>query len=212
MISLPQSVIDSMKSRKEKIPKTLWPYLTKLALPTPTSKKRFDFLHEREWRVPCDISFDEVTPFAVTFPKASPNIDGEELIFQAATEFQELSDSDRISIHDVEELIPIVPHLDTSKISGEVGTVHSWLLHNGIFTLEQLTSLVHSTEIFAFLADVYVKELHRPVGTPLDPNAIGTWAAFLFVYGLREENKEFVIKEIKKSPEYRRLHGPISSD
>jgi hypothetical protein len=92
-IYLPQSVIDSMKAKGESLPETLWPYLTKLKLPTEESAGKHDYLHEREWRVPQDISFDDVAPYAVTFSKRRPGIEDEELILQAAREFQELSKS-----------------------------------------------------------------------------------------------------------------------
>lgn len=89
-IYLPQSVIEDMKAKNETIPPTLWPYLNKLSLSSLSPGAKYDFLHEREWRVPKDISFGVVRPFAVTFPKRRPKIDGEELILHAAQEFQEL--------------------------------------------------------------------------------------------------------------------------
>jgi hypothetical protein len=92
-IYLHQAVIESMKAKGEILPETLWPYLTKLKLPTEESAGKHDYLHEREWRVPQDISFDEVAPYAVTFSKRRPGIEDEELILQAAREFQELSKS-----------------------------------------------------------------------------------------------------------------------
>lgn len=92
-IYLPQAVINSMKAKGEMLPETLWPFLTKLKLPSEESAGRHDYLHEREWRVPQDISFDEVAPYAVTFSKRQPEIEDEELILQAAMEFQELSKS-----------------------------------------------------------------------------------------------------------------------
>lgn len=92
-IYLPQSVIDKMKANGERVPETLWPYLSKLKLPLVGSPEKHDFLHEREWRVPQDIFFDQVRPYAVTFSKRRPRLDDEELILQAAREFQELSKS-----------------------------------------------------------------------------------------------------------------------
>lgn len=90
-IYLPQTIIDGMKSRNEQVPETLWPYLTKLQLPTAASKQMQDYLHEREWRVPRDIDFESVTPYAVTFAKRRPNVEDQELILEAAREFQELT-------------------------------------------------------------------------------------------------------------------------
>lgn len=92
-IYLPQPVLKEMESRGERIPQTLWPYLNKLAISSVTPGVRHDFLHEREWRVPQDIDFADVQPYAVTFPRRRPGIDGEELILTAAREFQELSES-----------------------------------------------------------------------------------------------------------------------
>ncbi|MFO1043280.1 MAG: hypothetical protein U0941_15915 [Planctomycetaceae bacterium] len=92
-IYLPQTLIDSIESKGETLPETLWPYLTRLVPRTNRRLKRHDYLHEREWRVPQDISFDQVAPYAVTFSKRRPGIEDEELILQAAREFQELSRS-----------------------------------------------------------------------------------------------------------------------
>lgn len=97
-IYLLQLVIDQMKTDGETIPSTLWPYLTKLKLRSPSSSDtKHDFLHEREWRVPQDIDFKVARPFAVTFPKQRPGIEGDELILQAAREFQELSRNGEIT-------------------------------------------------------------------------------------------------------------------
>lgn len=90
-IYLPQSAIDEMQSRGEQIPETLWPYLTKLTLPSSVTKRKHDFLHEREWRVPQNILFRKALPYAVTFSKQRPRVKDEELILHAAREFQELS-------------------------------------------------------------------------------------------------------------------------
>jgi hypothetical protein len=90
-IYLPRTVIDDMRGRGERVPETLWPYLTKLEVPSKASNRKHDFLHEREWRVPHDILFNEALPYAVTFSKRRPYIEDEELILQAAREFQELS-------------------------------------------------------------------------------------------------------------------------
>ncbi|WP_417746687.1 hypothetical protein [Rosistilla oblonga] len=92
VIYLPQGVIDDLKATDQPIPPKLWPYLSKLKIPSATGERgKHDFLHEREWRVPQDIEFEDVKPFAITFPKKRPGLDDEELIFAAAQEFQELS-------------------------------------------------------------------------------------------------------------------------
>jgi len=210
VISLPQSVIDEMKRRGEAIPQTLWPYITKLLLPSPTSQRKIDFLHEREWRVPQDICFEDVQPYAVVFAKKRPGIDGEELILQAAREFQELSESEAISVDDVHDALRRVRHLDQSKITEEAATVHAWLLRNGVRSRDDLSAFVESDAVFDFLAQVYVEELRRPAATPLDPTAVGTWGAFLFVNGLRDDNKELVVGQIRQTPEYLRLRNAES--
>jgi hypothetical protein len=101
-IYLPQSVLDEMKSGGERIPPTMWPYLNKLQPPSTSSGTKHDFLHEREWRVPKDIDFRRVRPYAVIFPKRRPGIEEEELILHAAREFQELTDRGGISADDTE--------------------------------------------------------------------------------------------------------------
>ena len=90
-IYLPQSVLDGIKKRGQPIPRTPWPYLNRLTIPSITPGIKYDFLHEREWRVPQDIDLNVLPPYAVTFPRQRPGIDGEELILQAAMEFHELS-------------------------------------------------------------------------------------------------------------------------
>lgn len=91
-IYLPQTVIDELKATHQEIPRKLWPYLSKLKIPSVSKDgQKHDFLHEREWRVPQDIDFETVPPFAVTFPKRRPRIKDDELILVAAREFQELS-------------------------------------------------------------------------------------------------------------------------
>ena len=91
-IYLPQTVIDDLKATRQEIPRKLWPYLSKLKIPSVSKDgRKHDFLHEREWRVPQDIDFEKVSPFAVTFPKRRPGIEDDELILVAAREFQELS-------------------------------------------------------------------------------------------------------------------------
>ncbi|QDT55486.1 hypothetical protein Pan44_35300 [Caulifigura coniformis] len=86
-IYLPESVIAQMKQTGERIPKTLWPYLNKLSL---KPGQKFDYLHEREWRVPRDIKLDDVKPFGVVFPHVRPGVEDETLIIQAAREFGEV--------------------------------------------------------------------------------------------------------------------------
>jgi hypothetical protein len=90
-IYLPHLVIERMKKRKEVIPKTLWPYLNLLKPRSSQSGRRHDYLHEREWRMPRDMPFDTIRPYAVTFARERPKIDDEELILDAAREFHELS-------------------------------------------------------------------------------------------------------------------------
>ena len=70
-----------------------------------------------------------------------------------------------------------------------------------------MAAFVESSAIFEFLSQIYIDELRRPVEMPLDPVAVGTWGAFLFVNGLREDNKELVIGQIRQTPEYRSVHG-----
>lgn len=91
-IYLPQKLIDEIKASGAEVPDLMKPFVTKLKLQKDNKGSRQDFLHEREWRVPCDISLDDVAPFAVTFPSHPPNLPDEESILRAAVEFREISE------------------------------------------------------------------------------------------------------------------------
>lgn len=91
-IYLPENIFGTLKENEEEIPETLWPFLNKLKLGKPGTRKRYDYLYEREWRAPFDISFKELLPYAVVFPRGRPGLPDEELIFKAGVEFRELSE------------------------------------------------------------------------------------------------------------------------
>lgn len=115
------------------------------------------------------------------------------------------NNDDRLTIADVRELMNKVPKIDNTKIEEEASVSHSWLLRNGIRTRSRLLDLVESVAIFDFLAQVYVDELHRPKPNPLDTVAVATWGATLFTFGLRDDVKEYVVNQIRQSPEYQRI-------
>ena len=116
------------------------------------------------------------------------------------------NNSDRLTIADVRELMNKVPKIDSTKIKEEASVSHSWLLRNGIRTRSRLLDLVESVAIFDFLAQVDVDELHRPESNPLDTVAVATWGATLFTFGLRDDVKEYIVNQIRQSPEYQRIH------
>jgi len=92
-IYLPQTVIDKMSKSGASMPGILRPYVNKITLPKIHSRTRYDYLHEREWRIPRDIPFEGVNsaqPYAITFSKKRPAIRDENLILDAAREFHEL--------------------------------------------------------------------------------------------------------------------------
>ena len=86
---LPQALIDAQRARGGFAP-SLQPMINTLrtAANAPGHRK-YDFLHEREWRLPADLNLDHIRPFAVVvgeFDEATP---GWRSIFGALMEYQE---------------------------------------------------------------------------------------------------------------------------
>lgn len=70
--------------------KEVKPFVQLLRIPSIwKGKKRSDWLHEREWRVPADIDLDVITPYAVVIADYRPSRDWKAVI-EAAREFEEL--------------------------------------------------------------------------------------------------------------------------
>lgn len=107
----------------------------------------------------------------------------------------------------VETVLKKIPDLKPEDITQYRRTCHAALLRNGVITVDQLESLVSSREVLEELRRIYIEELKRNKDAPLDPVAVATWGAALFVYGVTPEATMAVRQEIRRSPEYRQKHG-----
>ena len=204
---LPEQVIKKQCSKG--IAAELKPFINLLRIPTVTpDKTKYDFLHEREWRVPSDINFGAVQPFAVVFDECRPDVADWECIIEAAIEFQQLVPAnERLTVDDVIALLAQIDTLDKSNLSAESDVAHAWLLRNGINTRDRLTDLVKASAVITKISDIYVQELGRNPVSPLDPVAVATWGAALFVNGLRDDVVQDVVTQIRMTPEYRQKHA-----
>jgi hypothetical protein len=108
---------------------------------------------------------------------------------------------------DVETILGKIPDLKPEGIARYRRTCHAHLLRNGVITVDQLESLVSSEEVLDKLRQIYIEELKRNKDAPLDPVAVATWGATLFVYGVTPEVERAVRQGIRRSPEYREKHG-----
>ncbi len=108
---------------------------------------------------------------------------------------------------DVETTLGKIPDLKPEGIARYRRTCHAHLLRNGVITVDQLESLVSSEEVLDKLRQIYIEELKRNKDAPLDPVAVATWGATLFVYGVTPEVERAVRQGIRRSPEYREKHG-----
>lgn len=92
---IPQDVLTAQKYPKGFCDE-IKPFVNLLRIPsvTPTSTK-YDFLHEREWRVPGDITFDKTEPFGVIidWKEVSTALPGWRQVFGAAMRYEELNET-----------------------------------------------------------------------------------------------------------------------
>lgn len=112
-----------------------------------------------------------------------------------------------ITIDDVIELFPQVPHLNIARIVEQAPVAHSWLLRNGITTRDLLERFVKSRAVFESLAEIYITELRRSNELPLDPIAVSTWGVAIFLNGPNEATISRVIDGVRQSLEYKNAHG-----
>jgi len=88
-----------------------------------------------------------------------------------------------ITQDDVLGLFRRIPDFDDPKICEVLEDCHFYLRRNGILTRRQLTELVESKDYLAILRRLYHEHLKRPLGNNLDPLAVATWGALIYVEG-----------------------------
>lgn len=80
------------------------------------------------------------------------------------------------------------------------------LMKNGVRTRKQLRGLAQSAEVLQVLRSLYCEELDRDPNAPLDPMAVATWGAILYIWHVSESTVSFVRNALQNSDEYRQKH------
>lgn len=86
-----------------------------------------------------------------------------------------------ITREDVVELFKAIPEFSEVAIRNNLDECHFYLRRNGVLTRRELVELVQSKEHLDVLRRLYHEHLKRPAGNNLDPLAVATWGAALYV-------------------------------
>ncbi len=111
------------------------------------------------------------------------------------------------SQNELRDTLEAIPGLDKSELSERLDFAFGFLRRSGVVTKNQLAELTNSIEIRDALNRIYIEELNRQV---LDPVAIATWGAFLYLYGVSDENIVKVREWVRQFPEYKGVKQPVS--
>lgn len=112
-----------------------------------------------------------------------------------------------ITRQDVIDAFRGVEFLKPEDIEPNAAAVQAYLIKSGIIVNEQLQGLVSSQDILAVLRDIYVRELKRDPVRPLDPLALASWGAALYIHGMTEEMIRAVTNAVRRTPEYRAMNS-----
>ena len=87
-------------------------------------------------------------------------------------------------------------YFDDREIQKQMERIISELFSYGIVSKEQLDRLVKDRSTIGYLESMYIKLLGRPEAAPLDPTAVATWGAPLFVsrmdYAVMKQIEEII--------------------
>jgi hypothetical protein len=86
-----------------------------------------------------------------------------------------------ITRDDVLELFRAIPDFGEAAVRNVLDECHFYLRRNGVLTRRELAELVQSKDHLDVLRRLYHEHLKRPAGNNLDPLAVATWGAALFL-------------------------------
>lgn len=111
-----------------------------------------------------------------------------------------------ITTQDVLDAFKTVPDFKEreQEIRDLLDHLHLNLRFNNVVTKTQLHGLVTSNDVLKTLKTLYVEELGRPIERPLDPAALASWGAFLYIRGVSDVTVEAVRQALRRSDEYGR--------
>ena len=100
-----------------------------------------------------------------------------------------------------------IPDFSVDSVQQNRQALYVRLKYNHIDTCQQVLELANSEDILDVLRKLYIEELKRDGPLPLDPFAVVTWGAFLFINGLSEQTVSWVREQLRQSSEYKEKHG-----
>jgi hypothetical protein len=125
-------------------------------------------------------------------------------------------DDAQFTLRDVRKALSLIPDLNAKDIVKQFVSVHFALKSQGILTRRDLRELMSNNRILEILRELYRDELLRSVDHPLDPTAIATWGAFLYISAQIDDEEQLqeaimrVKEELRNSGEYIQKHGDLS--
>ncbi len=118
-----------------------------------------------------------------------------------------LDDRAMLTPDDIVDAFRGIPDFSVDSVQQSRQALYVRLKYNHIDTCQQVLELANSDGILDTLRRLYIEELKREGPLPLDPFAVVTWGAFLFVNGLNEQTVSWVRDQLRQSSEYKEKHG-----
>lgn len=153
-----------------------------------------------------EIAGCQVDPKAETWLEAG-NFETESVAKRPPTEIFHPETS--ITPNDVVNAFTEIPDFSKESVQKRKQILYLQLTYNHIRNREQLYDLVRADAILGTLRQMYIEELLRDGPLPLDPEAVSTWGATLFINGNSPEAIKHVRQQLRQSDEYRRKHGLV---
>lgn len=124
-------------------------------------------------------------------------------------------DDAQFSLVDVRKALSQITDLIPKDIVRDYVRVYFNLRSQGILTKRELRELISNNRVLDILRDLYRNELLRSIEHPLDPIAISTWGAILYVSAQIDDEEQLqetiyqVTQDLRNTGEYIRIHGDL---
>ncbi len=124
-------------------------------------------------------------------------------------------DDAQFTFRDVRKALSGIPDLYGKDIVKQFVRVHFNLRSQGILTKRDLRELMTNQRILEILRELYRDELLRDVDHPLDPIAISTWGASLYISAQTDDEEQLqeaimqVRAQLRNTSEYIQVHGDL---